>query len=338
MKNNRILVVGAGLTGTTIANELANLGYKVDVIDVRDHVAGNAFDYVNEHGIRVHKYGPHLFHTNNREVFDYLTQFTEWLPYQHRVKAFHNGKHLTLPVNAQTKEVVGEENVLDIFFKPYTLKMWGKPLEEVNPNIIDRVPTRNDLNEIYFPKDLYQAMPKDGYTAMVDKMLDHDNITVSLSTPFDKAMEDDYHHVFNSMPIDVYYDFAHGELPYRSIKFETFTIEKRVGLPVTTVNFTHDDPQTRITEWKRIPGHGVNDTHTTLTAETPCDYKDNNDERYYPINDLEGVNRGIFKKYADIDNPKTTFVGRCGSYAYIDMHQAVNMALKVTKIWIKRQS
>ena len=326
----KILVVGAGLSGATIARELAEAGHKIHVIDKRGHVAGNAYDYVGAYGIKIHLYGPHLFHTNNKEVFDYLSRFTSWVPYKHKVKALlKDGRHVTLPVNRETKEIVGEENVLDIFFRPYNRKMWNKELEELDPSIMNRVPIRDDLNEYYFPNDEYQAMPADGYTAMVDNMLRHDNISVSLGVSFNQMMEDNFDHVFNSMPIDEYYGFRYGELPYRSIKFHHHRIPLPQALPAATVNFTHDGPYTRVTEWKHLPMHGDNPYMTVLTFEEPCDYKDNDMERYYPVKDIDGKNRKIYEQYKAINNPKVTFIGRCGLYAYLDMHQAVNSALRI---------
>jgi UDP-galactopyranose mutase len=295
-------------------------------------VAGNAYDYTNEHGIRVHEYGPHLFHTNNKEVYDYLGKFTEWVPYHHKVKALlEDGRYATLPVNRETKAMVGEENVLDIFFRPYTKKMWGMELDELNPEIINRVPIRDDDNDLYFPNDAYQAMPKDGYTAMVQSMLAHANIQVMLETSYDKEDNWMYDRVFNSMPIDQYFDFKHGNLPYRSIRFETVTVPIPRALPSATLNFTHDGPQTRVTEWKNIPCHGDNKYSTTLTFETPCDYADNNFERYYPVKDADGVNRALYQKYKNEQPGNVTFIGRCGLYAYLDMHQAVNSALATVR-------
>lgn len=340
--SGKILVVGAGFTGAVIARQLAEAGYKVDVIERRGHVAGNAYDYQHEeeHGnVRVHKYGPHIFHTKNKRVFDYLSKFTKWVPYNHRVKArLEDGRHATLPVNKETKEMVGEENVLDIFFRPYTLKMWGIPLDELNPDIINRIPIRDDDNDLYFPDDTYQKMPEAGYTSMIHNILAHQNITLSLNTEFYKRMETSYNHVFNSMPIDVYYDFQYGELPYRSIKFHIVERNKAYHppLPSTTVNFTHSGKYTRMTDWQKFPAHGTNTEFHIRTFEEPCDYKDNNDERYYPVKDLKGENRAIYQQYRAIDNPKTTFVGRCGTYAYIDMDQAVNMALQVSEKFLKQ--
>ena len=326
------LVVGAGLSGVTIARELAEAGHTVDVIDKRNHVAGNAYEYVNEHGIRIHKYGPHLFHTNNKEVFEWLSQFTEWVPYKHKVKAqLQDGSYVTLPVNKETKEIVGEENVLDYFFRPYTKKMWGVELDDLNPEIINRVPIRDDMNEYYFPDDEYQYIPQAGYTAMVSNILKHKNIRVYLNTEFEKGVEKEYDHVFNSMPIDEYFDFKYGDLPYRSIKFDTVTVPIPHALPTATVNFTHNGPNTRVTEWKKIPAHGFNKYYTTLTFETPCDYKDNNMERYYPVKDRDGNNRKLYEKYKNEQPENMTFIGRCGLYAYLDMHQAINSALATVR-------
>lgn len=337
---DNILVVGAGFSGAVIARELAEAGHKVWVFESRDHVAGNAFDYVNEHGIRVHKYGPHLFHTNNKTVFEWLSRFTEWVPYKHRVKAqLADGTYVTLPVNKETKEIVGEENVLDVFFRPYTKKMWGVELDKLNPEIINRVPIRDDMNEFYFPDDEYQYMPKDGYTQLVKNILDHPNIYLKLKTLYDPGFEKEVgiiDHTFNSMPIDQYFGFKHGHLPYRSIRFETVSLPIPRALPTATVNFTHDGPKTRVTEWKNIPLHGDNKYYTTLTFEEPCDYKDNNMERYYPVKDKDGKNRQLYELYKAEQPENMTFIGRCGLYAYLDMHQAINSALRTAKEYLKK--
>lgn len=329
----KILVVGAGLSGATIARELAETEQcKVWILDKRNHLAGNAHDYINEVGIRVHEYGPHLFHTNNKVVFDYLSRFTEWVEYKHKVKAqLDDGRYVTLPVNKETKEIVGEENILDIFFRPYTKKMWGMELDELNPDIINRVPIRNDMNELYFPDAEYQALPKDGYSKMVENMLDHPNIIIRTNCEYDKGMDSLFDYVFNSMPIDEYFEFEHGKLPYRSIKFHTVIIPSPYVLPTATVNFTNDGLYTRVTEWKRLPNHGDNKYCTALTYEEPCDYRDNNLERFYPVKDRDGKNRELYEKYKAMVPPHMTFIGRCGLYAYLDMDQAVNSALAIAR-------
>jgi UDP-galactopyranose mutase len=326
----RVMVVGAGFTGAVIARELAEARVDVDVIEARGHVGGNAYDEVNEHGIRVHRYGPHLFHTSDMRVVEWLSRFCAWLPYQHRVKAqLACGRYVTLPVNLETAEIVGRDKVLDTFFRPYSRKMWGQEIEELDPSILARVPIRDDLNDLYFPNDTFQALPSGGYTALFNRILDHECIRVHLNTRYIRGLEEGYHHCFNSMPIDEYFGFSLGELPYRSIKFHIQTLPIPWCMPVATVNFTHNGPYTRVTEWKRLPGHGDAPWHTTLTIEEPCDYRENHMERYYPVKDAQGVNRAMVQKYRLMVSSDMTFVGRCGRYAYLDMHQAVSHALAV---------
>ena len=322
----KILVVGAGFAGATVARELANDGHTVVVVDERGHIGGNAYDYTNEHGIRIHKYGPHIFHTSNKKVYDWITQFGDWVEYKHKVKAqLADGQYVTLPVNRHTKEIVGEDNIIDTFYRPYTKKMWGKELEELDPSITKRIPIRDDDNQLYFPNAKYQVMPKHGYTEIFNEILSE--IPVHLNCSFEKEMEEDFDHVFNSMPIDVYYDYQFGELPYRSIKFHNTSLPTVKALPTSVVNFTNHSPYTRITEWKNFPEHGVNDEWTTLTYEEPCDYKDNDYQRYYPVKDIDGDNQRIYKRYKEIAKDDMTFIGRCGMYVYIDMDQAINSSL-----------
>ena len=331
-----ILVVGAGFAGSVVARFLAEAGYQIKVIDIRNHIAGNAYDYTNEHGIRIHKYGPHLFHTNNQKVYDWLNQFGEWVPYKHKVKAIlNNGTYATLPVNRETKEIVGEDKIIETFFAPYTYKMWGKTIEELDPSIINRVPIRDDDNEYYFPNDEFQALPVNGYTDIMKNILDHKNITIELETPFEYSMESKFNHTFNSMPIDVYFDHKHGALPYRSIKFHDVTLPMPKVLPTATVNFTHDGPYTRVTEWKNLPCHGDNSSYSTLTYEEPCDYMENNMERYYPVKDIDGKNRKTYEKYKSMVKNNMTFIGRCGMYIYVDMHQAINSSMSTAKKFIE---
>jgi UDP-galactopyranose mutase len=331
-----VLVVGAGLSGVTIARELAENGYLVDVIEKRSHIAGNAYDFTDKNGFRIHKYGPHLFHTNNQNVVRWLSRFTEWLPYKHKVRALlQDGTYVTLPPNIETRSKLGDQGVVDILFRPYTKKMWGLELEQLDPTIIERIPIREDNNELYFPNDNFQALPKDGYTSLVSRIIDHENITVKLETCFQESMEPDYFHVFNSMPIDEYFQFRYGPLPYRSIKFTHLTFPTSTLLPTATVNFTHYGPYMRVTEWRHLPGHGVSQFMTALTYEEPCDYKDNEYERYYPIKDMSGENRKLYKKYRKLVKPNMTFIGRCGQYVYLDMHHAISSSIAIAKSFIK---
>ena len=327
-----ILVVGAGLSGATVARLLAEKGHSIVIIDQRSHIAGNAYDRINEHGIRIHEYGPHLFHTSDEKVVQFLSNFTEWTPYFHKVKAMlSDGQLVTLPVNIETLNIVGKENIVDTFFRPYTKKMWGLDIEQLDPTIIQRVPVRNDMNDLYFPNDKFQALPRQGYTEMISNMLNHKNIQIKLSTKFEKNFEKDFHHTFNSMSIDEYFENCYGVLPYRSIRFHHFNLPIPQAYPVATVNFTHSGPFTRVTEWKNLPEHSQNPFWTSLTIEEPCDFSENNFERYYPVKDMNGNNRRLYNKYQELNPLNVTFIGRCGLYAYLDMHQAVSSAFAAVK-------
>lgn len=342
----KILVIGAGFSGVVIARQLAEAGYYVDVVESRDHIGGNAYDFENEFKHRVHKYGPHIFHTKNAIVYNYLSKFTTWEKYYHIVKALTpDNKYLPFPPNRKTCKHYGfnREEIVDIFFRPYTKKMWGLELEEISPDIINRVPIDNDtFIEGYF-RDKYQVMPKNGYTELVHNILDHKNIKVVLNwQAINTGYGSVYEHVFNSAPIDAWYKYEFGKLPYRSIKFKTVTIPQPRALPSPVVNFTHEGKFTRVTEWKQFVNYNaqLSDKYllnTTLTYEEPCDYKDNNNERYYPVKDINGDNRKIYKQYDELSkkDDRMTFIGRCGKYAYIDMDQSVNMSLQLSKKFIK---
>ncbi len=333
------LVIGAGFSGATLARQLADAGNYVTVVDSRTHVAGNAYDAEwEETGIRYHVYGPHLFHTNNEAVFNWLSQFTQWTPYHHRVMAqLSDGQYVPFPPNKHTFEFFEHDRnrMIDVFFRPYTRKMWGMEMEEIDPNVIARVPMDPDTEDNrYFKKDKFQYLPVDGYTAMVKNILRHPNIFLSLYTPIKRSNLGLYRyfdHVFNCAPIDVWFNFEFGELPYRSIKFQHVYLPMHGILPSPVVNFTHNKPQTRVTEWTKLPFHSKFNNDTLLTFETPCDYKDNDFERYYPVKDVHGVNRANYEKYKAIVPDNMTFIGRCGQYVYIDMDQAVNASLQLAK-------
>lgn len=331
----KILIVGAGLAGATVARTLADAGHEATVIDRRKHVAGNAFDFKNEHGIRVHKYGPHIFHTKMQHVWLYLSQFTSWLEYKHRVKArLDDGRYVTLPINRDTRAVVGSDRLIDVLVRPYSKKMWGLDIEQLDPSVLKRLPMRDDDSDVYFPDDQYEGMPTDGYSVMVERMLDSPNIRVLTGEAFSPSMEQHYDRVFSSMAIDEYYGYRFDDLPYRSLKFHVCHAPLERIFPTPVVNFTHEGPYTRVAEWKNFPGHGTNKYVTTLTYEEPCDYRDNDMERYYPVKDVAGKNRENYLKYLAIPNQKVEFIGRCGLYTYTDMDGAVSMALNAAKRYL----
>ena len=327
--------MGAGFSGAVIARVLADNGYEITVIDKRDHIGGNAFDFTNEYGIRVHKYGPHIFHTSNQRVVDWLSQFTKWIPYKHKVKALlEDGRLVTFPVNQETANIIGSANIVDIFYRPYTKKMWALDLEEIDPEIYQRVKIKEDDCDLYFPNNSFQALPQNGYESLIFNILQHDAIEIKLNQQFFKEMENTFDHTFNSMSIDEYFDFTFGLLPYRSIKFHTYTIPVPRIYPVSVINFTHSEPFTRVTEWRNFPNHNGSSSHTTITIEEPCDFQDNNLERYYPVKDLNNLNRDLYKKYKGLVGSNMTFIGRCGMYAYLDMDQAVSSALEIAKSFL----
>lgn len=322
----KILVVGAGFAGAVVAREMADRGHLVDVIDRRDHIAGNAYDEINEHGICVHRYGPHLFHTSNQQVIDWLSRFTEWTFYEHHILAqLPSGEHVPFPPNLNTVERLGIDNIWPVLFEPYSRRMWAEHFDQLHHSVLERVQVRQDRDDRAF-RDTFQFLPKYGYTQMFKMILDHDLINVRLSTAFDHSMEDSYDHVYNSMAIDEYYRYQHGQLPYRSLRFHHR--HGTIGLPSATVNFTTHDHYTRVTEWRKIAGHGNKGPITTLTYEEPCDWRDTG-ERHYPV--ITSANREIYQHYKNIKNDRVTFIGRCGRYVYLDMHQVVSSTLSLLR-------
>jgi UDP-galactopyranose mutase len=360
------LVVGAGFAGAVHARELAEAGHLVTVVDKRAHIAGNAYDYIDHNSVRVHKYGPHLFHTNMVHVRDWIARFGELMPYEHKAYALlADGRYVDFPVNAHTiavlfnvdpndppsiaaavasdrEERVGVRTaadflygaigpkITDLFFGPYTKKMWGIALEDMDAAVVKRVGIRTDFEERYFPNDAIQFLPKEGYTRLFERILEHANISVLLNTPFSKAMETDYDHVFNSMPIDEYFDFRLGDLPYRSIKIHNDDQLRLAAPNRSVVNYTDAGKFTRETWWHLLPGHDLQSSATvTRTREEPCDYRDNDDERYYPIKTSDDRYGALYERYKALAAEKSnmSFIGRCGTYQYLDMHQVINQSL-----------
>jgi UDP-galactopyranose mutase len=373
--NTRILVVGAGFAGATYARQLAEAGFTVDVIDRRSHIAGNAHDEVDETGVRIHRYGPHLFHTNNERVVNWLTRFGEFVPYEHRVQAeLSDGQCVPLPVNrttinhvfgvnltaeaevrsflrGQSKAIAAPKNaaeylhanigvtLTDLFFRTYTRKMWDLDLEDLDVSVVKRLPIRFDDEDRYFASDRFQMLPKLGYSQVFANILDHCRISVTLGQAFYPGLLSGYVHCFNSMPIDEYFDYRYGPLPYRSIRFHHHTIptSQRRG-PVATVNFTDSGPLTRETDWSQLPGHIKRPgTLKSVTREEPCDYTENDCERYYPVKTSNGQHQVTYERYKSLATqiPNITFIGRCGMYQYLDMHQVINQSLLNASTWIE---
>lgn len=372
-----VLVVGAGFAGGCYARELAEAGHAVTVIDSRPHVGGNAFDEVSAEGVRVHRYGPHLFHTNMEEVVAWLRRFGELVPYEHRVEAVVPSGRVAMPVNRSTINAVfglslrAEDEVTrflasqgeaiaspanageylrsrigpvltDLFFRPYTRKMWALDLEDMDAAVVKRIPLRSDDEDRYFPNDRFQYLVSDGYTALFERLLKHERIEVALNQPFEREMLADYDVCFNSMPIDVFFDNAFGPLPYRSIRFHHRAEPESYGAGYASVtNFTDAGPFTRETDWARLPGHKVRDTgEKTVTLEEPCDYADNGYERYYPVKTSDGRFDAIYDKYRDLADRAghCHFIGRCGTYKYLDMHQVINQSRMGAQKWLAQNS
>lgn len=354
------LIVGAGFAGSVLAERLASKSNKkILIIDKRNHIGGNAYDHYDENGLLVHKYGPHIFHTNSREVFDYLGNFTDWRPYEHRVLASVDGMLVPIPINLDTinslyglnlsssqveeflsskaeklERIKTSEDVVvskvgrelyEKFFKGYTKKQWDLDPSELDASVTARIPTRNNRDNRYFT-DTYQAMPVHGYTKMFETMLSHPNIHVMLNTDY-KDVEDlvPYKKMIYTGPVDYYFDYCYGKLPYRSIEFKFETHDKNVFQSTGTVNYPNEQAYTRITEFKYLTGQ----THhkTSVVYEFP---KPDGDP-YYPVPRPE--NAELYKKYqmlaAELKN--VYFVGRLATYKYYNMDQVVAQSLTLFK-------
>lgn len=364
-----VMIVGAGFAGAVMAERFASQeGKRVLVVDRRPHIAGNAYDKLDDAGVLIHQYGPHIFHTNSAEIFDYLSQFTSWRPYEHRVLASVDGKLVPMPINRttlnmlygldlQTEDDVAQflatraepletietsEDVVvaavgrelyETFFRGYTRKQWGLDPSELDRSVTARVPTRTNTDDRYFT-DRYQFMPAEGYTAMFDRMLDHPNIDLLLGVDYQTVREAYPHaHLVFTGPIDEFFDFRFGKLPYRSLQFEHETLDCEWSQDVAVVNYPNEGvPYTRITEYKHLTGQSH--PKTSVTREYPSADGD----PYYPIPRPE--NQELFKRYEALARARTdvTFVGRLATYRYYNMDQIVGQALATFRRWQAAQS
>ena len=353
-------IIGAGFAGSVVAERLASAGHQVLVIDQRPHIGGNAYDEPDAHGVLVHRYGPHIFHTNAQRVVDYLSRFTEWLPYEHRVLARVDGQLLPIPINQDTiNRLYGldldeagvqaffdrvreprdpiktsEDVVLNTvgrdlyekFFRGYTRKQWGLDPSQLSAAVTARIPVRTNRDDRYF-NDQFQIMPRDGYTALFQRMLDHPNIRLELGADFfairhrlkAKAL-------IYTGPIDAYFDDCYGPLPYRSLRFEH---QHLPGIPqhqpVAVVNYPNDHAYTRITEFKHLTGQSH--PGTSIVREYPQAEGD----PYYPVPRPE--NEILYQRYKALAARETNtfFVGRLAQYRYYNMDQVVAAALKTAE-------
>lgn len=352
-----ILIVGAGFAGSVCARVLADAGRQVLVIDKRNHIGGNAYDCYDAHGVLIHPYGPHIFHTNSKRIIEWLSRFTEWRFYEHRVLASVEGLLLPIPINrttinklyglsldeagvAEWLERVREprdpirtsedvvlnsvgRDLCEKFFRGYTRKQWGLDLSELSASVAARIPTRTNDDDRYF-NDTYQFMPRDGYAAMFLRMLNHPNITVKLSLDYFNVRDLlRANQIIYTGPIDAFFDYRFGRLPYRSLRFEHqhFPDVERFQ-PVGTVNYPNDYEFTRITEFKHLTGQVCGGT--SIVRE----YPQAEGEPYYPVPSAE--NEKKYKSYAKIaeETRGVNFIGRLAQYKYYNMDQVVGAAIK----------
>jgi UDP-galactopyranose mutase len=349
------LIVGAGYAGSVLAERLARgSGKQILLVDRRPHIGGNAYDHYDDAGILVHKYGPHIFHTNSKEVFDYLSRFTDWRQYQHKVLASVDGQLVPIPINLDTinklyglqlnsfqmeeflagraevkKQIRTSEDVVvnkvgrelyEKFFRGYTQKQWGLDPSELDAQVTARVPTRTNRDDRYFT-DTYQAMPRQGFTRMFARMLDHPNIKILLNTDYRDVKDAiPYRELIYCGPIDEFYDFRFGKLPYRCLEFKHETLNRPQHQPVAVVNYPNDNAFTRVTEFKHLTGQ--EHPKTSIVYE----YSQAEGDPYYPIPRRE--NAEIYRQYQELASEAGVhFVGRLATYKYYNMDQVVAQAL-----------
>ncbi len=350
------LIVGAGFAGSILAERLAaRSDAKVLVMDKRNHIAGNAYDFYDDAGVLVHKYGPHIFHTNSEKVFEYLSRFTEWRPYEHRVQASVDGQLVPMPINTDTlnklygmnltcqeaegflasvaeprAEIKTSEDAVvsrvgrdlyEKFFRNYTRKQWALDPSELDAAVAARVPARTSKDDRYFT-DKLQAMPLNGYTRMFERMLDHPNIRIMLNTTYREVEQEvQFKELIFTGPIDEYFEYCYGRLPYRSLHFKHQTFDRELYQPAAVVNYPNEHAYTRVTEFKYLTGQ--EHPKTSVVFEYPRAEGD----PYYPI--PQPQNAELYARYKALGDalPNVHFAGRLATYRYYNMDQVVAQAL-----------
>lgn len=354
--NIDILIVGAGFAGAVVAEQLANSGFGILLIDRRTHIGGNAYDEYDRHGVLIHRYGPHIFHTNSERIFNYLSKFTNWHNYEHRVLASVSGTLYPLPINANTLNMIynlsldesgviafleqarqnipfpanAEETVLatvgrdlyEKFFLNYTRKQWGLAPRDLSASVTARIPVRTNFDNRYFT-DRFQGMPIDGYTALFKNLLDHPKIQLELDCDFTEITNTHkFKHIVFTGPIDSYFKYCYGRLPYRSLHFEHIHFPDIEYLqPAGTINYPNDHDYTRITEFKHLTGQIH--SGTSIVRE----YPNTTGDPYYPV--PTPANDILYKQYALLaaNEANVSFVGRLAQYRYFNMDQVVGAAI-----------
>jgi UDP-galactopyranose mutase len=363
MREADIVIIGAGISGSVLAQQYAEIGKKVLVIEKRDHIAGNCYDYIDDNGILVSKYGAHLFHTNDENVWEYVNRYSNWYNWEHKVVAKVDGGLMPIPVNITTVNKIfglnitsetemkkwldenrepylnpsnGKEAALnkvgpvlyEKMFRHYTKKQWDKYPEELDASVLDRIPVRSNYDDRYF-SDTYQALPSGGYTQLFEAILDHPNIEVWLETDFFDIKEEvtGYEKLFYTGPIDRFFKFKHSledKLEYRSINFVSETVDAEYFQENSVVNYPGNEVDyTRIIEYKHFGGQ--KSTKTTIVKEFTTDEGD----PYYPVPNAK--NQQIYEKYKKDAEALTDvyFVGRLANYKYFNMDQAFKNALEL---------
>ncbi|MGY0248529.1 UDP-galactopyranose mutase [Klebsiella michiganensis] len=371
MNSKNILIVGAGFSGVVIARQLAEQGHHIRIIDQRDHIGGNSYDARDpQTDVMVHVYGPHIFHTDNETVWNYVTQHAEMMPYVNRVKATVNGQVFSLPINLHTinqffaktcspdeaRALIAEKGdssilepktfeeqalrfigkeLYEAFFKGYTIKQWGMEPSQLPASILKRLPVRFNYDDNYF-NHRFQGMPKLGYTKMIESIANHENITIELQQSFNAEEREQYDHVFYSGPLDAFYSYQYGRLGYRTLDFEKFTWQGDYQGCAVMNYCSLDVPYTRITEHKYFsPWESHEGSVCYKEYSRECGEKD---IPYYPIRQMGEM--ALLDKYLSLaeNEKKMTFVGRLGTYRYLDMDVTIAEALNTADKYLSSLS